>query len=665
MVLGIAVRSVTRRAGREAWPSADGRVRGGGRLYPLASLPADVREALAEGPLVAPVDSIRRQEPVPLPPVKAEVLTKWQRQVRDARLIILRELERMSLLEGMPKAMKHFLALANEGSLNEALDRAVVTANARKGKRRALCLSTLRNWLDVLQTQGPDGLAPRMRPYKPLPTWLPVFLKEYRQPQKPSIAWCHEKLVAAGVELPELRTVQRTIKSLGALEANRGRMGPRELKRLKAYVKRDFDDLLPTDVYTGDGHTADMMVQHPDHGRAFRPEIVSILDLATRKCVGWSVGLAESSLLVADALRCGVEHGGISAIFYSDRGAGFRNDMLDGPGLGILARIGTSVEHSIPYNSQARGVIERFQAMWIREAKASPSFVGKDMDREAKKLMFDRVKAEVKDFGRAKSLIEWPQFLAWVAGRVEAYNDRPHSTLPVIRDEVTGKKRHRSPNEQWDALAPQADIIMESPEVLADLFRPYAVKLVKRCWVKINGEEYFSRALTPYHGQEVMVGYDVHDPSRVWIRDLNERPVCTAELNGNVHDYFPKSVVEKAREDRAKGRMERVQRKEEEILAELNGGKPVLEVSPLSNSELVLHQRVSQEIETAKVLPLKPERETERDRFRRALGLERRLNAGENISPEETVWLARYRTSNEYRAEASLYEDFGEAMFGG
>ncbi|MEL7641026.1 MAG: Mu transposase C-terminal domain-containing protein [Solidesulfovibrio sp.] len=666
--LSVSVQAVLKRSNKESWPFNEekGRGRGGKRrLYPLSTLPADIRAALAEAPLVTePAADIIREEPEPLPPVKAETLANWQRSCRDARLRILREIERMKRLEGIEKAMRHFIALAETGELCDSLAQAVEMANARKREGKALCTFTIRNWMKALAKGGPDALAPRGNPPKPMPVWLPDFLKLYRQPQKPDVSWCYEKMTGAGVALPSLRTVQREIKRLGVVEANRGRMGRRELKSLLAYSRRDFSMLLPTDIYTGDGHTADLEVQHPSHGRPLRPEIVSVLDVATRKCVGWSVGLAESSWLVADAIRCGVERCGIPAIFYADRGPGFRNDLLNGPGVGILDRIGASPESSIPYNSQARGVIEGFQKFWIRESKASPAYVGKDMDREARKSMFDKTRAEVKEFGHAKSLAPWDKFVAWVEKLVEGYNNRPHSSLPEIRDPANGKMRHMTPNEQWVALAPEADIIMEEEAVLEDLFRPYEVKRVNRCVVKVLGNEYSNKALTLYHEQEVIAGYDIHDPTTVWIRDLNERFLCTATLNAHVTPYFPKSVVEKAREKRAKSRLERLERREEEVLAELNGGQQVLDVAPMTDAELLIHQQIVKEFEEApRAKPAVPE--TQRERFHMAKQLEKRQEGGAHpLTPEEAAWLHSFQGTAEYQAEADLYEGFGDEMFG-
>lgn len=104
---------------------------------------------------------------------------------------------------------------------------------------------------------------------------------------------------------------------MGNVEAQRGRMGSRELKNLKPFIRRDTEQLLPTDVYTADGHCFDAEVAHPMHGKAFRPEITAIMDVATRRMVGWSIDLAESGWAVLDAVRMSACRCGIPAIFMS------------------------------------------------------------------------------------------------------------------------------------------------------------------------------------------------------------------------------------------------------------------------------------------------------------------------------------------------------------
>lgn len=127
LALGISRQACQERANKESWTFEEVSCQGGKRrLYPVATLPQVVRSALSEAPLVAalPADpdaNIRRETPRPLPPVKCDTIQKWQRECRDARLVILAEIDRMAALEGVERALEHFVALARSGELNEVM----------------------------------------------------------------------------------------------------------------------------------------------------------------------------------------------------------------------------------------------------------------------------------------------------------------------------------------------------------------------------------------------------------------------------------------------------------------------------------------------------------------------------------------------------------------
>ncbi|MDC5138046.1 DDE-type integrase/transposase/recombinase, partial [Acinetobacter baumannii] len=125
-----------------------------------------------------------------------------------------------------------------------------------------------------------------------------------------------------------------------------------------------------------DGHCFDAEVAHPQHGKPFRPELTSIIDVATRRLVGWSIALSESSWAVLDAIRMSATECGIPAIFYVDNGSGYKNDLPKAQWRGFLARLNPEVSHALPYNSQANGLIERsHQTIWVKAAKNLPTYI--------------------------------------------------------------------------------------------------------------------------------------------------------------------------------------------------------------------------------------------------------------------------------------------------
>ena len=597
-------RAIRIRADKQGWRTRNRKTNEGcGRPateYHLSSLPEAARAELVRRSIGEPELPIETQSPAPAPDLTQ--LADWQRRIVEARLAILAEVDRLAPAMGLQEARTTVAGLAAGGQLPEGLQASVSDANARDGVGRTLSARTLRRWSAAMAEDGPAALAPRdgQRARAAPPPWLSEVLRYYLRPSKPSIAqayehWADSLPPPARIGLPNLRAVQRAISSLGAIARNRGRMGPREIKRLRVYTVRDFAGLDPTDVYSADGHCADFEVQHPQHGRPFRPEILTIIDIATRLVVGWSVGLAESAWLVADALRHACTASGIPAIWYVDLGSGFNNGHMLGPATGLLRRLGATSENSLPYNSQARGVIEHVhQTLWVRAGRSLPAFVGRDMDPEARKLVYKRGRREIAQTGRSRYVMPWADFLGWAQERVDRYNARPHASLG-----------RRSPNDVWQAWRDRGGApILPSEAEAADLFRPYERRRVVRGQVQLFGQSYYSIELETLdrHGTDVQVGYDIHDPEQVWVRDLDGRLLCIAELDANKAPYFPQSRVERARETRAAARLKRLENHADEVRAELGGGAPPRpEPEPLTDE-----QRANAAAVLARLAPAEP-----------------------------------------------------------
>ena len=376
--------------------------------------------------------------------------------------------------------------------------------------------------------------------------------------------------------------MRRCLKKLdrreGTQARHRGREGTQAIKARHAYVIRDTSGLLPTSVYTADGKTFDAEIQHPDHGRPFRPEITSILDVATRKCVGWSAGLAENAHDVRDALRVSVEWNGVPAIFYVDRGPGFKNDGLDNELTGFCGRLGITKMHSLPYNSQARGIIERFNGpVYTKLAKGFETYVGADMDRQARQLAFKRTRRDLTEVGTSSLLPTWDEFLRAVGEAIDAYNDTPHDGL--TRRDASGRKVTLSPNQAWDRAEQDGfEAVRLSSHEIDDLFRPYVRRRTRRAMVEFLTNRYFHLDLEPYDGLDVLVGHDVHDASKVWVREIDvvngaEQPgrlIAVADFEGNKTRYVPLSAEQAAIEKRAAARLRRLDAHRDEIEAEAN-----------------------------------------------------------------------------------------------
>jgi len=196
--------------------------------------------------------------------------------------------------------------------------------------------------------------------------------------------------------------------------------------------------------------------------------------------------------------------------------------------------------------------------------------------------------------------MQFPEFLEWCEKQVEDYNNRPHRGLGKIADPITRKRRHPSPNEAWSAAITDGwEAEMLKPGEADDLFRPYKIGKTHRAEVSLFGNTYFNRDLEHYHGEQVRIGYDIHDGTKVWVRDMKGRLICIAEFEANKKAYFPQSQIDVANRKRAEGRIKRAAAHIEEAEAELNPPLVIehqqsVHVPEFSFKEMPISERVSE-----------------------------------------------------------------------
>ena len=319
---------------------------GRGRPKNLYALPDELKEIAKAKLLKKMADSvelpaiIEKKEVVTVGAVNSALLADWQRDCGTARLAIVRHVLDMAELLGKTKAVEKFANDSKDGKLTAILADTVRRANAKAGKNGNAKVSraTLFNWLKLAENAGDNSLvavlAPKHRDVT-MPVWGATLLKLWGQPTKPSLSMVMRELVnvMGGENVPTYSQASYFLRThVGNVELERGRMGSRELKNIQPFIRRDASELFPTDVYTADGHTFDAEVAHPISGKAFRPEITAIVDVASRKLVGFSIDLAESGLAVLDAIRVAVCDNGVMALFYVDNGSGYKNAMMSRDG---------------------------------------------------------------------------------------------------------------------------------------------------------------------------------------------------------------------------------------------------------------------------------------------------------------------------------------------
>ena len=625
-----------------------------------------------------------------VPTVSPELLADWQRDCGTARLAIVRHVLDMADLLGKTKAVEKFATDSKNGQLTATLADTVRRANAKAGKdgNAKVSRATLFNWLKLAENAGDNSLvavlAPKHRDVT-MPVWGATLLKLWGQPTKPSLSMVMRELVnvMGGENVPSYAQASYFLRThMGNVELERGRMGARELKNIQPFIRRDTSELFPTDVYTADGHTFDAEVAHPISGRPFRPEITAIIDVASRKLVGFSIDLAESGLAVLDAIRTAVCTNGVMALFYVDNGSGYKNAMMSRDGSGLMDRLGSTLTHSLPYNSQAKGVVERsHQSIWIQAAKRLPTYIGVDMDKEAKQKVFKKTRKDIATFGESKLLLAWDDFMTLCHDEMQRYNNRPHHAHPRRHNKLTGRKEYLTPQQVWDEkLAMMVNLGKPLVQVreadMVDLFRPYIERKVLRGEIKMFNHVYFSRDLEQYHGETVHVGYDIHDASQVWVRDVSGRLLAVAKFEANTRAYFAQPVIEQAHEKRILGQLKRNDVKRNEILETMSPSRVLehidtmrLPQAQIDKAFATLNKTIEAEAVEVISMPkpmmtsavndvpdMKIMNETDDDRFERWLALDSRYKAGETLDSNDFDFHELFALSKTWRIKMAQHE---------
>ncbi len=593
--------------------------RGGGYEYHISCLPKEIRGQLVNNTAKSLVQSSNTnieqvQSPTPLTSIAS--LTGDQRATRDARATFVQQVNQLALHMGRSKAVDAVVLMVKEKSLPEGLENLLPIANARSGtkvtgsqKCQRLARRTLYSWVSTFEKEGVDALAPKNKEADwSLPDWVPFLMNLWADPRQPDLKSCIEdleKTLPEDITCPSYHQANRFIKNkLNIVERNRGRMGPQELKSIKAFTRRDTSELWPGAIMSSDGHTFKAKVEHPFHGRPFKPEITMVIDVYTRYVTGFSLGLAENSMGVLEALSDSIveRHDGrkkaLPAIWYTDNGKGFRANIFEDEHTGFYARWGITPKNSLPYNSQARGIIENPNKTILHKlAKTLPTYDGPALDKQAKRAI-DRERAIKGRKGqRASFEVTWAEFYELVQEAIDQKNNSPHRGLPRVRDPETKKYRHLTPLEMWENWeAEGGKTTTISLEQAADLVRPVEKRKIIRGEVQLPWGKYFSFDLEPFHGEWASVSYDINNASQVWVRSIeDDRLLAVAKRDGNKKAYFDHDTLRTAvskqeyvLEQRTKGRLKRVDEKREEILAEAEG--PALEMEPIAPLALTSDQ---------------------------------------------------------------------------
>lgn len=582
--------AVMRAAKKNLWVSRR-KLRGKGAEYALRSLPEATQRHILGLAFAAPAALPLPDESAPLPAVQSPAnavtvrgqvrrrrdetaLDDAQRGYRDGALVLCRAIEAAMAATGcsVKRACRELAErlVCGQTSL-ELQDAASITYV--KPRRNAPLLGGLDAQTSRLQKMmaffeqgrlaGDVGLflvAGKREKEGHNPVHVAAFLRFYCLPTRPPVSEAYRNmkpwLAERGIDVPSYSTVTRIEQSLPVIVKYRGRVTGSEWRGLKPYIDRDVSMFHANDIWVGDGHSYKAKVQHPIHGQPFTPEITFIIDWVSRKIVGWSVALSESTVAVSDAFR----HAQLTTrarplVYYSDNGSGQTGKMIDCPIAGTLARQGIAHETGIPGNPQGRGILERlWQVTLIPLARTYPTCTWRGSDQNATTKMLKLLNR--KDQGGI-TIPSFRQLLDDVDRTVRTYN------LEHEHRELSGN----TPEDEYQARLDRDSIVFgPTDSEIHALWMPEVVRKPTRGLVSLFGNVYFKRDLVDLlpEGAKVRVRYDLHDAGKVWLLTLDGVFVGEAVWHGNSREAFPVPKMDKLRAERAAGKI----RRGEEIIAE-------------------------------------------------------------------------------------------------
>lgn len=395
-----------------------------------------------------------------------------------------------------------------------------------------------------------------------------AFLAHYCRPARPTVkqAWqASEPWYAAhGFERPAVDTFYRVERQLPVSLKLRARFTGSAWKALMPYRSRDVSMFRANDIWVGDGHTFKARVASPIHGKAFRPEVTVVMDWRSRKIVGWSVDLAESTLAVSAAFRdAQIRTRARPLVYYRDNGAGQTAKLIDCEIHGTLARQGIASETGIPGNPQGRGVMERvWQTVLIPFAATYPTYMGAKADAETVRRTQIQVMRDQRAGNVSALLPSWRTFLADLERHIEAYNlQHEHSALGGMPPEQAYRQH----------LDPDSVVFGVDDAEIHALWLPEVQRTPRRGLFELFGNKYFLRGLVDElpEGEPVRVRLDIHRAETAQVLAMDGTPLGVAKWEGNRSAAFPVPYIEHKR-------AERVERKVAKKLAEADEARDEL-----------------------------------------------------------------------------------------
>lgn len=692
-----SARNVIKLAEREAWAEQTAHARprdgrGGGTEYHINLLPPEARMAYVARFAASDITEAGAEEAQGAPDIATS--TGQASLALDARLHIVgsfRALSRRSELTHST-ALVWFVDLYNAGRIDApAWVRAAVPH---------LSARTLQRWLSSLG-QGEvgrlavdRGAARRGSSVLERPEIKPYALALVAQNPHYSGRHIHEALTGRfpAVQIPSIRAVERALKGwkaehateLMALTNPDKFVSTTRVAGSYAHTVSRLNELWqidasPADVLTSDGRHA----------------IYVCIDVWSRRMLVLVTKTARSEA-VQLLLRAAILAWGVPERIKTDNGS----DFIARATKRLFAALGIEVETSTAFSPWQKGVVERAIGTFQRDfCTTLPGFIGHSV---ADRKVIEQRKAFAQRLGQDDAR-------AFAVGISATDLQREADTWCTM---VYAHRAHGGIGKQtpFERAATFTGRLREvAPDALHVLLMPVpggdGTRTVGKMGVRLDGFHYLCPGIVV--GTRVFVRLDPADAGRAYLFDPEgvtfigvarcpdlsgeDRAALVAEVQATQKRLISERTADIRREakgidartvldHRNRQALERVGKlvamprpRAVHVTAQITAAIEAAGQAPAPSDTT---RRVPNEALQAEVVaemasgwtPRAPGRvtklrttETPSQRFRRARALEEQLAAGAALATGDAVWLGGYQASAEYRAQRTMFEDFGEA----
>jgi transposase InsO family protein len=533
------------------------------------------------------------------------------------------------------------------------------------------------------------------------PDFFGMIKGDFLRLEAPPFTDCYRRAVRVAEKLgwdtlPERTMRRRLDATVSAVMQLLARKGVDAVKSKYPAQVRDKTALVALEAVNADFHKFDVFVRWPaprgEPEQIIRPQMVALQDIYSGRVLAWRMDVTPNSTAVLLCAGDMIETWGIPQHVLLDNGREFAAKAITGGAStryrfkvkeddipGLFTALGCTIHWATPYSGQSKPIERAFRDMCSTISK-DPRFAGA--------YTGNRPDAKPENYG--SKAIDLETFLAVVGEGIEEHNTRQgrRSEVAFGRSfaEVFNESYAKSPirkatpaqrrlwllgaegnradtntgavwfqgNEFWDswmqAIAGQRVVIRFDPAAFWDGVHVYSADNAYLGHAPVRQKAGF------FDADEARA----HNRARAaWLRAERDRLAAldryTATQIGNLLDAAapseppkPDAKVVKANFGKAApARLARV----------LKPAIPDADVAQ-AQSGIVADLAARRNPKPA------PKTETERDRFGRALDLERQMQAGAEVTPEQQRWLSMYQNSSEYRTERMLWSDFGDSYFG-